>query len=437
MAEISKITLPSGNSYDIKDATARNMITGGMSFNVVWMQSDYTSTTAPSASKLATIPSGVVVYYNSGSASATGTLAASSTTKGKFYLIYSKTQSGTLDKYDEYVTIGEASPFSWEKIGDTLMDLSDLGALAYKDTVSLNKQTDVVLGEATTFALSSGTVTHGTPTTKNAIGASSTFTVTQPTVSLSHSQSSSTGAVEYITQVDDQTAWMSTNYRDPSISWSNKDLKSVSTGVSATTKKLELGSVTGVQSTTTTASKATAGTSQTTATGAGTTSTTNTDWLKGVSVNNEELIIGAATLNTQSTTQYTFSDVTVPIKAASATTVATGSTVDSGDGASVVTSASSSGTASVIGASSTLSATGGQVSLVNSTTSGDVEYLPGITAYTEYLTASASGGNVAWNSKDTVSAVTGMPASTVGTGITVGTNDKVTALTNSTSVTVS
>lgn len=34
MAEISKITLPSGNTYDLKDAVARQMISGGVSFIV-------------------------------------------------------------------------------------------------------------------------------------------------------------------------------------------------------------------------------------------------------------------------------------------------------------------------------------------------------------------------------------------------------------------
>lgn len=36
MADISRITLPSGNTYDIKDATARQMISGGVSFIVAW-----------------------------------------------------------------------------------------------------------------------------------------------------------------------------------------------------------------------------------------------------------------------------------------------------------------------------------------------------------------------------------------------------------------
>ena len=34
MADISKIKLPSGNTYNIKDAVARDMIAGGVSFNI-------------------------------------------------------------------------------------------------------------------------------------------------------------------------------------------------------------------------------------------------------------------------------------------------------------------------------------------------------------------------------------------------------------------
>ena len=122
MAEISKIRLPSNNEYDIKDATARTsigsaytsialnstaitslntavashsaeiadlqqMIAGGVSFNIVWTAADYASSTAPTSTKLGTVPAGVVVYYNNGTNNATGTLAASDNTIGKFYLV--------------------------------------------------------------------------------------------------------------------------------------------------------------------------------------------------------------------------------------------------------------------------------------------------------------------------------------------------------------
>lgn len=169
MAEISKITLPSGNTYDIKDATARQMIAGGVSFIVAWNGS---STPVP-----ANIPAGVVVTYNG--TEYTGTLAATAAETGAFYLVKSSTQKGTLDVYDEYTVVTVGSTKSWEKLGDTQLDLSDLGALAYKDNVTLNKGTgDNVLGSDATFT------TTVTPTTTNikatasgtAVGANGTDT---------------------------------------------------------------------------------------------------------------------------------------------------------------------------------------------------------------------------------------------------------------------
>lgn len=125
MADISKIKLPSGNEYNIKDALARQMISGGISFIIAW-----NGTSAPT---VANIPSGVVITYNS--TNYTGTLTASADTVGKFYLVKSSTQVETLDVYEEYATITNGSSYFWEKIGDTKLDISNLGALAYKDSV--------------------------------------------------------------------------------------------------------------------------------------------------------------------------------------------------------------------------------------------------------------------------------------------------------------
>ena len=117
MADISKITLPSGNTYEIKDATARSIISGGISFIIAW---DGNSTPV-----VADIPYGVTVTYNS--TDYTGTLSAETTGSGThaqagaFYLVASATQpsSQTLDKYDEYVPVGTTGSKYWEKIGDT------------------------------------------------------------------------------------------------------------------------------------------------------------------------------------------------------------------------------------------------------------------------------------------------------------------------------
>lgn len=119
MPEISKIVLPgSAQAYDIKDATARSLISGGVSFIIAWNGS--------STPAVANIPYGVQVVYNS--TTYTGTLAASSSTMGKFYLVKSSTlpSEDSLDIYDEYVTIENGSTYFWEKLGDTKANVSGL-----------------------------------------------------------------------------------------------------------------------------------------------------------------------------------------------------------------------------------------------------------------------------------------------------------------------
>ena len=168
MPDISKITLPSGNTYDIKDAVARQAIAGGVSFIVAWNGS---STPVP-----ANIPAGVVVTYNG--TEYTGTLAATAAETGAFYLVKSSTQKGTLDVYDEYTVVTVGSTKSWEKLGDTQLDLSDLGALAYKDNVTLNKSSALVVGYRNTFSASSSSVTFTGQTTDKCLGSDATFTTT-------------------------------------------------------------------------------------------------------------------------------------------------------------------------------------------------------------------------------------------------------------------
>lgn len=121
MADISRITLPSGTTYDIKDAVARQMISGGVSFII--------STNA------STTPQGIT--WNDSGTVVTGTLVASGDTAGKFYLVPETTQ-GDHDIYAEYVTVENGGTYSWEKVGTTDVDLSNLGDLAYKDSASGN-----------------------------------------------------------------------------------------------------------------------------------------------------------------------------------------------------------------------------------------------------------------------------------------------------------
>ena len=437
MPEIKQITLPSGNTYDIKDATARtaiasnsadieelrSMISGGVSFNIVWTQADWASTSAPSNVKLSGIPEGVKVYYGRGLEYATGTLAASNTTVGKFYLIYSNTQTlGDQDYYDEYVTVGTTTK-SWEKIGDTQIQLNGV-------------VTDVELNQST----------------KSVIGTGATFNVTQPDIELASVDSSTDGSVYVVGALNQQQYWIGATANSGNVSFNNKDSKTVLTGatastsyiyasvtgggvtlnaktanaltgatasylyaaasatngsvswntkdarvvvnnvtktsayihatatgggadwnskdsqtvvtsVAASTSNLETVTIYGVSAATTTAAKVSSSQSQTTATGSGTPTSDNMDWLKGISVSDEVLVIGAAAMNTQWTKNYTFSDVTVPIKNDTTTTVATGGLVASGGGATIATNVSIGSSVNVIGENATLTNTQPTVSL--------------------------------------------------------------------------
>ena len=416
---IEKITLPSGNTYFIADREIRDVvdtlsqaIAGGVAFVIAW---DGTSTPV-----VANIPAGVVVTYNG--TNYTGTLNGDLAQPGAFYLIKSATQAGgALDKYDEYVPVGETGSKTWEKIGDTTIDLSDVVT-----GVSLTKQTDTVIGTDATFTVTQPTINLGlegvsggtqvitgitgqpalngqdsipvltglgTPSTKNAIGANSTFTVTQPSVALTTDTAGGTGKVQVMTGAS--AAFGATDLVNAITGYSSPSTQTFITSATAGGAKLETTTITGVNGSTT-ASKATGGTSQTTATGAGTASSTNTDWLKGVSVSGGVLTLGAATMNTQTTTQYTFSDVTVPI-ATTATRVATGSTTANDQyGDNVLTSFVKTQDAALTGLGTP------STSQVPSVDTAIV-----VTPTTSYLKGSASGANVAWNSKDVVAAVTG------------------------------
>ena len=418
MADISKIKLPSGNEYDIKDAVAREMISGGISFIISWTSTDYASTTAPTAAKLATIPYGAKVSYNNGASTATGTLAASADTKAKFYLIYSKTQTGELDVFDEYVTIEDGQNYTWEKIGDTQIDLSNVVT-----DVSLSKQTDTVIGTDATFTITQPTIALATDTTsgtgkvqvatgissasasggnvawnsKDSVTALTGVKVTaQPTVSLTANGSTASGRITYV----ESTSAASTTKIKGTVSLGTPTTASAASSVTPTTKKLATTTVTGVSGSTN-ITPVESRSSQTTATGAGTATTTNTDWLKSISVSNEVLTIGAATLNTQTTYSAGAprASLAVPTAASSATRVATGSvnTTDT-SGASIVTDVAVGDTISAVTGYASPSVT------LSTGSTGDVTIVQSAlgSATTKYLSASASGTAVGADGTDTV-----------------------------------
>lgn len=514
MPDISHIQLPSGSIYDIKDLGARQLIdnlstivSGGVSFIIAW-----NGASAPTA---ANIPAGVVVRYNN--TNTTGTLAVTAAALGAFYLVKSATVPGddTNDAYDEYTVIKPDSEdnttWFWEKIGDTRVSLTDI-----VKNVTLNKQTDTVIGADSTFTITQPTIALatgatagtgvisvatgitsaaasgdnvtaltglGSPSTKSAIGANSTFKITQPTVELSSNNAIATGRVQVVTGVTPSNTYVKATATGANTAWDSKDTKTAITGyasptsdtfvktITPTTQKLATASVTGVSGSTT-ASKATAGTAQTTVSGFAS-SSSNSDFMADVSVSNGTLVLHARSLSTQSTPQYTFADVTVPKAATSATTVATGSVTASGSGASIVTDVAAGSTASaltglgdpstasVIGASSTFTVTQPTVALATDTTTGTgkVSVTTGVTPVSTYLGATATGAKTEWNSKDAVAAVTGyanpttddvlgasstitvtptttnIKATASGANTTWNNKDSVTVLTNATDIT--
>lgn len=415
MADISKITLPSGNTYDIKDAVAREMISGGVSFIIAW-----DGTSVPDVTK---IPAGVVVKYNG--TNYTGTLAAEDETvqAGAFYLVKSgTTTSGTpSDAYDEYVPVGTTGSKTWEKIGDTQIDLTDVVT-----GVTLSKQTDTV------------------------IGSDATFTITQPSITLS---TGSSGDVTVAT--GSTTKYMAATASGGGAAWNSKDQVTAVTGYSnpstdtfvksvsaETNKNLVTTSITGTDGTesvskvTKTASKLVT-TSIPNVTAAGSASTWSFTMGSGDAA--ETLIIGggngsAPTLGTAITaatgsvasngagsaivTAVTISDKTVAKAAATATTVATGATSTTGTGDAVVTGVTIGSSASaitalgtpdtdtVIGSDATFTNTQPTISLSaeSSSATGRAQFAQSVN--TTKLSGTATGANTAWNSKDSVTVLT-------------------------------
>ena len=356
MPDISKITLPSGSTYDIKDAVARQAIAGGMSKIIAWNGSS-----TPDVTK---IPAGVVVTYNE--TDYVGTLAAADGDVTGFYFVYSSTQKGNGDVYDEYTIITSGSTKSWEKIGDTNLTLPDFGTLAFKDTVTLNKGTgDVVLGEATTFTNSSSSVTFSGGSTDKCLGSDATFTTTDTPTTTNIKATASGTAV--------------------GASGTDTFVKSYP----GATSKLATTSIPNVT---------------------GNTSAT-LQFAMGTGNDSETLIISGTGFASNSNT-YTATNTTL----GTAITAATGSLASNGGGDSVMTGL---GTAT----------TGSAVTGVSVTSQPTIALATGATAGTGVISVATgiTSASTTTNSKDEVTAVTAIGTGTAAAqSITVGTNDKIT-----------
>ena len=451
---ISKITLPSGNTYTLKDPVAwdgtitgslqqqidqlSQQIAGGVSFIIAW---DGTATPV-----VANIPAGIKVKYNG--TEYTGTMSADSAQPGAFYLVKSSSDAGQSDVYGEYFPVGQTGSKTWEKIGDTQIDLSDV-------------VTDVTLNQSTTNFLTG----LGAASTSNVIGENATIKINSVTVTVEENTSS--GDVQVVK--DGTTTYYKFNATGANTAWNNKDnvaavtgfdgdpttdtfVKSVSaetgknlvtstvagsnaitgvtdntsnlvtasaiTSITANTSKLATTTIYGVGATTVNAVNLSSTTNQTTATGGGTATSVNTDWLKGIAVESEVLIINAATLNTQTTSQYAFDTVAVPVKNSNSTTVATGSLSTTG-GSTVATGLAAPTTAAF--ATGALAANGSGATIMTSTTTNSAKFISAstITFATGETSTTGSGAAVVTGVTigTTASAITSLPGFTTKSAI--------------------
>ena len=204
---ISKVTLPDGRTFDLKDLEARDLISqlmnAGIKFTIAW---DGEST--PDVTK---IPDGVVVEYQS--TEYVGTLAPSAATAPFITLVFERTTGTAPDIskiYGEYVTVteGSAAPYTywWEKLGNTGAVIDDLGNLAYKDTAS-GSQTLTDYVSAATFSNGSVSAT-ATYTPAGSVGVTLTqtpTTITGSAISRSNYTPAGTVSTPIITVTPDTT----------------------------------------------------------------------------------------------------------------------------------------------------------------------------------------------------------------------------------------
>lgn len=329
MAVITQIQMPSGTTYDIQDQGARDLIAAINNWSYV------VCTSAANTPK--------DVTWTSGSTTITGTLVASSSTMYKIYLV--PDTNGTNDVYDEYITVNPSgTTYKWEMFGNTkLPDMNDY----------VKNKSGHSGGTAGDYAYAnSASLSFGTHTTATVLKSNVTATVPKPS-----------GTTKYL-KLTPTTDTAITSLGDASTDTFVKSYPGA-------TSKLTTTTVTGVQSSTTTASKATAGTAVSVAktgtavaavtgvnsTGTSPTTAASNTVLWAATVDGTTLKLEYKPLATSNITPavsngtitpYTFSDVTVPIKNTSATTVATGGVAAGSSGATVMTGLGTATTASAV-----------------------------------------------------------------------------------------
>lgn len=308
---ISKITLPNGETYDIKDAVARATMSGA----IIIRGTTTTALTDESTTNPITID------------------GDSYTAVANDAVFYGK---------KEFVFDGT----KWHEFGD----MSGIGNMGKVD------QGTVTITPKGSNAASSVTFTAHSKT--SVLTSATTGTVPKTVATTKYLTASASGTAVSVGTSGSALTGLGTADTDTFV----KSYPGASSKLATTT-------VIGVGSTTTTASKATAGTAVAVAK-AGTAATVASGSLGtetstrsantpmwGATVTNETLSFTFKPMATTSVTPavsngnitpYTFTDVTVPVKDAKATTVATGSLASSGSGGSVLTGLGTAVTASAV-----------------------------------------------------------------------------------------
>ena len=175
MPDISKITLPSGMTYNLKDQYARDLIAEIGNFGE-WLGVTTTAITDGSTTNPVTIDGESVTATN-----------------------------GDIVTYNTKEFIWSSTAGAWQKFGD----LSGLGAMAYvnKGTVTITPggqndssavtftggTTDKVLGEDTTFTNGTSTVTFGEHTKATVLTSDVTATVPKPSGTTKYMKATASG----------------------------------------------------------------------------------------------------------------------------------------------------------------------------------------------------------------------------------------------------
>lgn len=287
MPDISKITLPSGNTYDIKDAGARELI-AALAGSTAYVGVTTTALTDGDTTNPITVN------------------GSSYTAKTGNIVVYGSA---------EFIFDGT----KWNEFGD----LSRLGALAYKDTVSLSKGSgDQVLGEATTFTAAASAVSFSggaTDTFVKSVSAETNkklVTTTVPNVTgntnvtIPNVTGNTNVSIPNVTSVGAASTWgfaMGTGDNSETLIISGANGSAPTLGTALSASKVTLG-------TALSASKVTLGTAKTVATGATDANGTGDAIVTGVTIGESASAvtsIGTATAAAQTITVGTNDKVKV------------------------------------------------------------------------------------------------------------------------------